>query len=790
MNNYIKKFSALLVAAVILFSASFAGFDSNFKNILGVEAHAAGIPAVSDSLDYRLIKCKDELSYISFLSLSGSYSYSVTLSNSEYGFSQTASTSSSSSQRLYIWYDLGAYASRNLSSSFSWELKITTYSGSTEGGTRTWTGLVDNCCGFVSTPINYYGIMYNYNDGTDGYFIQDWPGTCSGTTTITSITPTRSGYTFLGLSASSSATSPSYYPGNAVSYDHNNLSLYAVWKENAVESYTIYYNSNGGSGAPSSQTKTKDVTLWLSSTKPTKTYTVTYNANGGSISPTSKNVNCTFVNWNTSQNGSGTTYSSGSSYTANSGATLYAQWNNPTYGTLPVPTRNDYSFDGWYTSSTGGTLITSSSTVSSNTTIYAHWKEIENIYNLGEETYSFNNFRDDDADGHCFGMSVTSSGYYTGELDLTAVGGSSERSLYSLSKTSTVTAPICYYHKIQGNFVERNAIVAGGSIDLHNIRNISSDWISCVNYVKNHDFDNKGVLNIGMWYAAGGGHAVNFLYYKEVNGQQRIYAYDNNFPEVETYFYMGDDGYVHQAPMQTLSSNIIGIDLLDTETYFDLAPEFDFKHYIYADEKEIKVEGAELYYLKSGPELSSYVMYEIPENVTQVSIIPLVDNASFEYNNESYEFGEVDSKTCGVLTVLTKDSMEQKTEFEIVNAPDDNCVASIASPSTTSISYGDSIILHTDVNGALPAGARIEWTANNGNFDMSVSADGLTCKISPKSSGKTVFAATVYDKDGNAISTDTQEMTAKAGFFDKIVAFFKKIFGLTKTIPEAFKGIF
>ena len=46
------------------------------------------------------------------------------------------------------------------------------------------------------------------------------------------------------------------------------------------------------------------------------------------------------------------------------------------------------------------------------------------------------------------------------------------------------------------------------------------------------------------------------------------------------------------------------------------------------------------------------------------------------------------------------------------------------------------------------------------------------------------FTAMVYDKDGNVISSDTQEMTAKVGLLQKIVAFFKKIFGLTKTISE------
>ncbi|MBE5817771.1 MAG: hypothetical protein E7312_01800 [Clostridiales bacterium] len=46
------------------------------------------------------------------------------------------------------------------------------------------------------------------------------------------------------------------------------------------------------------------------------------------------------------------------------------------YGTLPEPTRSGYTFDGWYTAASGGTKITATSTVSinSNATLYAHWK--------------------------------------------------------------------------------------------------------------------------------------------------------------------------------------------------------------------------------------------------------------------------------------------------------------------------------------------------------------------------------------------------------------------------------
>ncbi|MBQ9851339.1 MAG: S-layer homology domain-containing protein [Ruminiclostridium sp.] len=46
-----------------------------------------------------------------------------------------------------------------------------------------------------------------------------------------------------------------------------------------------------------------------------------------------------------------------------------------TYGTLPTISRDGYTFDGWYTTATGGTKVTSSTKVtnSSNHTLYAHW---------------------------------------------------------------------------------------------------------------------------------------------------------------------------------------------------------------------------------------------------------------------------------------------------------------------------------------------------------------------------------------------------------------------------------
>lgn len=120
----------------------------------------------------------------------------------------------------------------------------------------------------------------------------------------------------------------------------------------------------------------------------------------------------------------------------------------------------------------------------------------------------------------------------------------------------------------------------------------------------------------------------------------------------------------------------------------------------------------------------------------------------------------------------------------------------IRTPSLETINYGDSIDLHADVYlesvpvGTLSEGMKIVWTADNENFAMSVSEDGKTCTISPESSGDTTFTATIVDAEGNEISSDTQKMTSKAGFFQKIIAFFKKLFGLTKHYANFFVKVY
>ncbi len=58
---------------------------------------------------------------------------------------------------------------------------------------------------------------------------------------------------------------------------------------------------------------------------------------------------------------------------------------NATVGTLSTPTREGYTFDGWYTAPSGGTKISSSTTVpAGDVTYYAHWKNIPLSTNYGK----------------------------------------------------------------------------------------------------------------------------------------------------------------------------------------------------------------------------------------------------------------------------------------------------------------------------------------------------------------------------------------------------------------------
>ena len=132
--------------------------------------------------------------------------------------------------------------------------------------------------------------------------------------TLTANAFTRTGYTFLGWSTSSSATSAAYTDGQSVknltSTDGAIINLYAVWKANT---YTVKYNANGGSGSMSNSSHTYDVEKTLTANAFTRS-------------------GYTFLGWSTSSSATSATYTNSQSVknlTSTDGGTvnLYAVWN-------------------------------------------------------------------------------------------------------------------------------------------------------------------------------------------------------------------------------------------------------------------------------------------------------------------------------------------------------------------------------------------------------------------------------------------------------------------------------
>lgn len=169
------------------------------------------------------------------------------------------------------------------------------------------TGTIDNPYKISSgtstnldDPIPNYTIMYNANNGSGAPSSQTKVQNVD--VTLSTTVPTRSGYQFAGWNTSANGSGTSYAAG-AVYSENSNVTLYAQWKQ----VFTITYNANSGSGAPSDQSKVQGDTITLSTNKPTKTGN-------------------TFTGWNTSSGGSGTSYAVGATYSADSSITLYAQW--------------------------------------------------------------------------------------------------------------------------------------------------------------------------------------------------------------------------------------------------------------------------------------------------------------------------------------------------------------------------------------------------------------------------------------------------------------------------------
>jgi uncharacterized repeat protein (TIGR02543 family) len=152
--------------------------------------------------------------------------------------------------------------------------------------------------------------------------------------------------------------------------------------------YTLKYNANGGSGAPSTQSATTDKqshTFTIASSEPSRT-------------------GYRFLGWSTSSSAGSAAYSPGGSitlyYAETNSITLYAVWQKRTYTvsynanggsgapgsqtktygvdltlSSTIPTRSGYTFQGWALSASGGAAYSPGDTYTDNAsiTLYAAW---------------------------------------------------------------------------------------------------------------------------------------------------------------------------------------------------------------------------------------------------------------------------------------------------------------------------------------------------------------------------------------------------------------------------------
>lgn len=142
--------------------------------------------------------------------------------------------------------------------------------------------------------------------------------------------------------------------------------------------YYVYYNLNGGSGNFPTQSKVYGGSVNIHNAHPTK-------------------AGHTFKGWGTSSTTTTPSYYANSKYTGNASITLYAIWEINKYTvtydanggtctpankvfnynsllTLPTPTRVGYTFAGWKLNSTSGSVLSTSTRVTSSFTAVATWE--------------------------------------------------------------------------------------------------------------------------------------------------------------------------------------------------------------------------------------------------------------------------------------------------------------------------------------------------------------------------------------------------------------------------------
>lgn len=219
---------------------------------------------------------------------------------------------------------------------------------------------------------------------------------------------TKTGYLFTGWNTKADGTGTGYTETQEVSQlaatdkDEDSIDLYAQW---TPIKYSVKYSGNGATGGSMSNSSyTYDQTGNLVQNQFEKDYTLTFKYNYSGATDSTLVSKYKFNGWNGSDGKKYADKAAVKNLTSknNDVITMTAQW-TPASVTLPSPSRDGYTFDGWYSAAAGGNKVGSagdSVTPEKNETFYAHWTANNYTYKiryvsssgklLGEDTVSGN----------------------------------------------------------------------------------------------------------------------------------------------------------------------------------------------------------------------------------------------------------------------------------------------------------------------------------------------------------------------------------------------------------------
>ena len=167
-----------------------------------------------------------------------------------------------------------------------------------------------------ATITRLYTITYNGNGHTGGTVPAAIDKKHETNITLSSSTPTRTGYTFAGWNTKADGSGTDYAKGATYSANAD-VTLYAKW---TAHTYTVKFNANGGTGTMANQSFTYGVEQKLTANSFTRT-------------------GYSFNSWNTNTGGTGTKYTNQQSVknltsTNNETVNLYAQWTENKYNVI------------------------------------------------------------------------------------------------------------------------------------------------------------------------------------------------------------------------------------------------------------------------------------------------------------------------------------------------------------------------------------------------------------------------------------------------------------------------